>query len=131
MQQIILFDGVCNLCNAAVNYVIRHDPEKKFRFAPLQSDKAKELLSGEPSLKNDLKSFVLIKEAKIFTRSTAALMVARELKGPVRWLYVFIIIPAFLRDLIYRIVAKNRFRWFGKKESCMVPTPELSERFKL
>ena len=126
---VILFDGICNLCNASVQYVIKHDPEHVFHFASLQSSFGQKILSKYNLPLNDFNSFVLFKNNKIYTRSTAALMVARKLKGFIRFLYAFMIIPKFIRDAVYNIIAKNRYKWFGKKNECWVPTPELKSLF--
>jgi len=126
---IILFDGICNLCNASVQYVIRHDSKQIFRFASLQSRFGQEILSNNNLPVNDFNSFVLFDDSKIFTRSTAALKVARKLNGFIKLLYAFIIIPKFIRDAIYNIIAKNRYKWFGKKNECMIPTAELKSLF--
>ena len=128
-DRIIIFDGVCNLCNASVKFVIRHDPKKKFHFLSLQDSKATELLKGFQLETIPEGTFILISGQSVYTKSTAALRVARELKGAVRLLYAFIIIPPFIRDLFYNLVARNRYRWFGKKDSCMLPNPEIKERF--
>lgn len=126
---IILFDGICNLCNASVQYVIRHDPKKNFRFASLQSRFAQEILSNNNLPVNDFNSFVLFDDNKVFTRSTAALKVAQKLNGFIKLLYACIIIPKFIRDAVYNIIAKNRYKWFGKKNECMIPTAELKSLF--
>lgn len=126
---VILFDGVCNLCNGSVQYVIKHDKQGLFRFASLQSDSGQELLQQYQLPQSDFTSFVLMEKGEIYTRSTAALKVARKLSGIVKLLYGFIIVPAFIRDGVYNFIAKNRYKWFGKQESCMIPTPELKERF--
>ena len=126
---IILFDGICNLCNASVQYVIRHDSKQIFRFASLQSRFGQEILSNNNLPVNDFNSFVLFDDNKVFTRSTAALKVARKLNGFIKLLYAFIIIPKFIRDAIYNIIAKNRYKWFGKKNECMIPTAELKSLF--
>jgi predicted DCC family thiol-disulfide oxidoreductase YuxK len=126
---IILFDGVCNLCNKSVQYVIRHDAEKKFHFASLQSDAGQQLLKQYNLPADNFNSFVLIQNGKAYTRSTAALRVAKQLKGIVKLLYGFIIVPAFLRDAVYNGIANNRYKWFGKRESCMIPSPDLQSRF--
>ena len=126
---ILLFDGVCNLCNGAVQFVIKNDKNKRFRFAALQSEAGIKLSKkyGLPIDKMD--TFVVIKNNESYTRSTAALEVANILGGFWSLAYVFIIIPPFIRDTVYNWVAENRYRWFGKKESCMIPTLELRERF--
>ena len=128
---LILFDGVCNLCSASVNFVIDHDPEARFRFAALQSDAAVKTLAqhGVTLRSGDPDSFVLVEEGRVYERSTAALRVARNLGGAWRLLYAFIVVPAFVRDAVYKLVARNRYRWFGKSETCRVPTPELRARF--
>ncbi len=128
-QAIILFDGVCNFCNRSVQYVARHDPDSYFKFAWLQSETGKQLLNQYGLTENDLDTFVLIENSKAFTRSTAALKVAKKLKGAIRLLYGFIIVPLFIRDMIYRIIAKKRYKWFGKNEACVVPTALLKDRF--
>lgn len=127
---VVLFDGVCNLCNGAVNFIIDRDPSARFRFAALQSDQAAGLLAplgrvpeAEPS------SFVLVEDGRVYERSTAALRVARKLPGAWKLFYAFIIVPRPLRDAVYRFVARNRYRWFGKAEACRMPTPELRARF--
>ncbi len=126
---IILFDAVCNLCNNSVQYVIKHDPHAFFTFASLQEETGQQLLIKYGLSVDDLNSFVLIINNKALTRSTAALTVARNLGGLTKLLYGFIIVPAFIRDAVYGIIAKNRYKWFGKRDSCMVPTPELRSRF--
>lgn len=128
-QHIILFDGVCNLCNRSVQYVVKHDPEAIFKFAWLQSDTGKKLMADYQLTSNDMNSFVLIQDGKVYTRSTAALKVAKQLKGFIRVLYIFMIVPAFIRDAVYKLIANNRYHWFGKHDQCMAPTPELKKRF--
>lgn len=128
-QGIILFDGVCNLCNSSVQYVIRHDPAAKFQFAAQQGLSGSGLLRKYGFEENNANSFVLIQNGKAYTKSTAALKVAWQLKGPIRLLYIFMIIPAFIRDAVYTFIANNRYKWFGRRESCMLPTPELQKRF--
>lgn len=129
--RIVLVDGVCNLCNSIVHFVIDRDPEARFRFAPLQSDFAKSLLerAGRPELATSLSTFVLVEGDTLFTHSTAALRLLRELNTPLRLLYALIVLPRFVRDAAYRFVAKRRYGWFGRTESCRVPTPELKARF--
>lgn len=128
-KPIILFDGVCNLCNTSVQYVIKHDKRAFFTFASLQGETGQQLLKKYGLTDNDLNSFVLIINNKVVTRSAAALTVARNLGGIIKLLYGFMIIPAFIRDAVYNIIAKNRYKWFGKRDSCMIPSPELSSRF--
>lgn len=126
---VILFDGVCNFCNGVVNFIIKRDRGNVFKFAPLQSLQAKKLLSDKLAGEEALKSIVLLENDKIYTRSTAALRICRHLYGPSRLLYGFIIIPAFIRDIFYKIISKYRYRWFGKREECMIPTPEIRTKF--
>lgn len=128
-KPVILFDGVCNLCNHSVNFIIRHDPEGRFLFAPLQGNKARAWLNELNFREERDKTIILICNGKLYTRSTAALRIAGKLRGPVRCLYIFLAVPRLIRDAVYDWVSKNRYRWFGKKETCMVPTPELSARF--
>ncbi len=127
-NNIILFDGVCNLCNSSVQFVIRHDKGATFKFASLQSEFGQKMLGEEQLPVDDLRSFILIEEGKSYIRSTAALRVARKLNGAWPLLYSFIIIPRFIRDAVYDLIARNRYKWFGKQEACWVPTPELRSR---
>jgi predicted DCC family thiol-disulfide oxidoreductase YuxK len=126
---VILFDGVCNLCTASVQYVIKHDPKRTFRFASLQSDFGRKILADFNLPSNDLNSFVLLSGNKIYDRSTAALNIAKKLKGAVNVLYIFIIVPKFIRDFVYSFIAKHRYKWFGRKQACWLPVPELTELF--
>lgn len=128
-QPIILFDGVCNFCNSTVNFVIKKDKKKILKFAVLQSSIAKKLLKGQAIQANDLSSFVFIENEKVYSRSTAALRVCRYLTGLWPLMYGFIILPKFIRDAVYNWIAKNRYKWFGKKNECMIPTPEIKARF--
>lgn len=128
-SSIILFDGVCNLCNSSVQFVIKHDADKKFMFASLQSTAGQLLLKQFDLPLQDFNSFILIENEKVFLKSTAALMVAKQLKGAVKLLYGFIVVPPFIRNGAYNFIAKNRYKWFGKKDSCILPTPELKARF--
>lgn len=129
MSPIILFDGVCNFCDASVNFVIRHDPSAFFRFAPLQSPAGQEILKKLGLSTTDLDTMVLVEDERFFTRSTAALRIARRLSGLWPLLFAFMIVPRILRDGVYGLIAKYRYRWWGKKDSCLVPTAELRERF--
>ena len=126
---IILFDGVCNLCNSSVQYVIKHDPNELFRFASLQGNTGQQLLKQYGLSTNDMNSFILIRDNKAYTRSAAALNVAKQLTGFAKLLYGFIIVPPFIRNAVYNLIARNRYKWFGKKDSCMVPTAALQARF--
>lgn len=126
---IVLFDGVCNFCNASVNFIMARDPMFVFRFAPLQSDKGREFLQKFDLSTEDLDTMVLIQDGRAYTRSTAALRIAEKLTGLWPMLYAFIVVPRFIRDGVYKIVAKNRYKWWGKKDSCRIPTPEDRARF--
>jgi len=128
-HKIILFDGVCNLCNASVNFVIKRDKNDIFRFAALQSVFGKELALKFSIDPNETDSIILIDVDKCYVKSTAALHIAKSLSGGYPLLFCFIIIPNFIRNWIYDFVAKNRYKWYGKKESCMIPTPELEGKF--
>ena len=128
-RPVILFDGVCNLCNRSVQYIIRHDKNELFSFASLQSQSGQHLLQQYHLPKSDFASFVLIENDRAFIRSTGALKVARRLSGPIKLLYGFIIVPAFIRDAVYNLISKNRYKCFGRQHSCMIPTPELQNRF--
>ena len=127
-EHILLFDGECNLCNRLVIFVIKRDPAK-FHFASLQSRVGQQLLQQYHHSTTDLDSFVYIQGNRCDTKSTAALRLFRELGGVWRLLYGLIIIPIPMRDFFYTWIAKNRYRWFGKRETCMIPTSELRERF--
>ncbi|HQQ97391.1 MAG TPA: DCC1-like thiol-disulfide oxidoreductase family protein [Cyclobacteriaceae bacterium] len=126
---IVLFDGVCNLCNGFVNFIIDRDPNLLFRFGSLQSQKAKILLQDHPTELHELNTVVLLEGSKLYTRSTAALRIVRKLNGAWPILYVFIIIPRPFRDVVYNFIARKRYRWFGRQEVCRIPTPALQSRF--
>ncbi len=125
----MLFDGVCNLCNGAVQFVIRHDRTAQVKFASLQSESAARLLEPFGVDPSNLQTFVLLEDGQMFVKSDAALRLARALRGPWAWLYPLVYIPRPIRDFVYDIVARNRYAWFGKRESCWLPTPELKTRF--
>ncbi|MEQ9103734.1 MAG: thiol-disulfide oxidoreductase DCC family protein [Rhodothermales bacterium] len=126
---IILFDGVCNLCNASVNFVIDRDPHAVFRFGALQSEEGRRVLAQSRVDEAWLDSIVLIDGDGVHTASDAALRIASRMPFPWSWLRVFRIVPRALRDAVYHWVARNRYRWFGKQETCRIPTPELQARF--
>jgi predicted DCC family thiol-disulfide oxidoreductase YuxK len=128
-RRILLFDGVCNLCNGFVQLTIKHDPAAKFRFASLQSEQGQALLKEFGLPLNDFDSFVLIKGDQYLLKSTAALNVLKELAGFLKMFYFFIIIPKPIRDFMYHLIANSRYRIFGKRDVCMIPTPELRDRF--
>ena len=130
-QSIILFDGVCNFCNSAVNFTLKRNSKADIFFAPLQSEAGQKLLAQFHLPIDSLESFVFIENDKPYNRSTAVLKVCRHLRGLWPLCYGFIIVPKFIRDGIYNWIAKNRYKWFGKKETCMIPTPEVKTRFLL
>jgi predicted DCC family thiol-disulfide oxidoreductase YuxK len=125
---VVFFDGVCNLCNGVVNFILRHQHKKQFRFVALQSEageKAIQLLQIPP----ETNSVILYWEKRIFTESEAALEIARLLPAPWKWAVVCKIIPKKVRDKMYRWIAKNRYRWFGQKQSCRLPSPREKQFF--
>ena len=126
---IVLFDGVCNLCHATVNFLIDHDPQGKLKFGALQAEAAEPLLERYGLRSGTLESFVLIDGGRAYQRSEAALRIAWRLGGAWRLLSPLALLPRQLRDAMYDWIAANRYRWFGKRETCRVPTPELKDRF--
>ena len=131
MTAVLLFDGVCNLCSSTVQFVIAHDKTDYFKFASQQSEAGEALMKehGITIPEGDPLSLILIEDGKVYERSTGALHIARHLAFPFKLGWVFIITPRFIRDWIYNVIAKHRYAWFGKKDVCMVPTPELRARF--
>lgn len=125
MKSVVLFDGVCNLCNGMVQFVLARDPGERFRFASLQSDAARRLLQGDVPVE----TIVLVEAGKTYRKSAAALRIARGLRFPWPLLFGFMVVPRPLRDAVYDWVARHRYAWFGKRESCPVPTPGLRQRF--
>ena len=126
-RHIILFDGVCNLCNRSVQFIIKKDKKGIFKFASLQSTVGKELLKEFELPEDSFQSFIYIKND--FSRSDAALEIAKMLNGVWQFVYFFKIVPKFFRDPIYNLIARNRYKWFGKKDECRVPTSKMKERF--
>jgi predicted DCC family thiol-disulfide oxidoreductase YuxK len=118
-QSIVLFDGVCNLCNAAVAFIIKRDKKKAFKLSPLQSNLSEALNDQYHFDQPQLNSIVLIENNKVYYKSTAVLRVVKKLNGPIKILYIFSIIPPFIRDAVYSVIAKNRYKWFGRR-SCKV-----------
>lgn len=137
----VLFDGTCNLCDGAVHFILDHERGSALKFAAVQSDAGTALLERSTDAElarvlrmgvkgdGDPDSVVLVRDGKVYSHSTAALQIARYLRWPWSWMIVFFIVPAFLRDGVYRFIARNRYRWFGKVDACRVPTPELRARF--
>ena len=127
-ERIVLFDGVCNYCNAMVNFAIRNDKKAILKFAPLQSEAGKRL-TEEYKIASEIDSVIFIEQGKVYTYSNAAIRIAKYLRWPAKSLYGLIVIPKFIRQPFYKWIAKNRYKWFGKKEACMVPTPAVKMRF--
>ncbi|MCX6351615.1 MAG: thiol-disulfide oxidoreductase DCC family protein [Bacteroidetes bacterium] len=128
-KSIVLFDGVCNLCNGSVNFIIDHDPKAKFQFAALQSEVAEKLLIKFGLDPKEMDSIKLVEGDKYYTKSTAALRIARHLNKGWSLFYVFIIVPPFIRNWVYDFIAANRYKWFGKRDACRMPDANLKERF--
>lgn len=125
----VLFDGVCNLCNGFVQFIIRHDKKKKFKFASLQSTFSQQYLQETNQSTTQFTSFIYLRNGKELKQSRAALYVLKDLQSFISLLFILIIIPPFIRNYVYNIIAKNRYKWFGKKEACMVPNENLKARF--
>ena len=130
-KQLILFDGVCNLCNSSVLYVIKRDKKNKFLFAPLQSEIGKELITKFKVDTDKTDSILLYhpESNSLKHKSSAALHIAKYLGFPTRVMVLFFVVPTFIRNWVYDFIAKNRYKWYGKKDSCMIPTPELQSKF--
>ncbi|MDD2793273.1 MAG: DCC1-like thiol-disulfide oxidoreductase family protein [Sediminibacterium sp.] len=126
---IVFFDGVCNFCNRSVQFILRNDPERKFRYASLQSSLGQRVLQEAGLPANQLSTLLLLKNGKLYRKSTAALLIAAELRGLWPALYALTILPAFLRDPFYDLVARNRYRLFGKQEACMIPDAKAKDLF--
>jgi len=141
MGAVVLFDGVCNFCDASVNFIIEHDPKRYFKFAPLQSDEGRRLANeyGFESATAESKesasdlipidSVILVEDGKAYTHSTAALKILKRLGAPWSLMYAFVIVPKPIRDWVYKLFARYRYRMFGRKDQCMLPTPEVRARF--
>lgn len=127
-HEIILFDGACNLCDKSVQFIIKWDPQGHYKFASLQSDAGQKILQAY-RIPENINSFILIEGDRYFIKSTAALRVCRNLEGLWKLMYVFLIVPRPIRDFFYNVVAQNRYKWFGEKDSCMLPSPALKKRF--
>ncbi|MCC7297719.1 MAG: thiol-disulfide oxidoreductase DCC family protein [Bacteroidia bacterium] len=126
--KIVLFDGVCNLCSSSVQWIIQHDPKAQFSFASLQSEMG-EKLKTQFGILPDIDSVVLIENNTAFYQSDAALRIVKNTSGAWKFLYGFIVVPKFIRNFVYNFIAKNRYKWFGKKNECWLPNPELQSRF--
>lgn len=129
MGAIVLFDGVCNFCNAAINFVIEHDKDGYFKFAPLQSATGERLMNEHGIDRLETDSVILVEDGSAYVHSDAAVRIARRLNGIWSWAYLLRVIPRRLRDWGYRLIARNRYRLFGQRDACMMPTPDIRARF--
>lgn len=128
-HEVVLFDGVCNLCNNAVTFIINHDKDDHFRFCPLQNPEAEELMAGRGVDLDKVDSIILLRKDETFIKAKAALRIAKKLDKGWPLLYAFRVVPRFISNSVYDFVARNRYGWFGKKDNCMIPTPELKSKF--
>lgn len=128
-DKIIFFDGVCNLCNSTVQFIIENDSQNKFHFSSLQSNFGQKFLEENNLKTENFDSIILLENNEVYQKSDAAIKIASHLDSPYNYLKLFSILPKFIRDFFYSIVAKNRYRIFGKKESCWIPTAELRSKF--
>lgn len=128
-ERLIVFDGVCNWCNAWVDFTITHDPHAKFKFGTLQSEPAQQILTSLRLSTEGFETFLLLEHGRVYTKSTAALKIMRQLSGLWSLLYIGIVIPRPFRDAIYDYIARRRYRWMGKADTCRVPTPAEHDRF--
>ena len=128
-NKIILFDGVCNFCNSSVNFIIDKDSRDVFRFASLQSDFGQKCLKGINLPVDSFSTLILVSDGKYFTRSSAALRIAAKLSFPYNLSIAFIVVPPFIRNIFYNIIARNRYKWFGRKEVCRIPSAEERAKF--
>ncbi len=126
---IIFFDGVCNLCNNSVNFIIERDKKDIFYFASLQSDEAKNMLGEKYPASGTFDTILYLEKGILYTYSTAILRICKKLPLPYPLFYAFVVIPPFIRNYAYGIISRNRYKWFGKKDQCMIPTPELKAKF--
>ena len=127
--RIVLFDGECNLCDASIRFIIKRDPQGRFKFAPPQSTAGRTLMQAHNLDVKQLGSVVLIENGAAYLKSDAALRIAKGLRGAWAAMYALILVPKFIRDATYSFVARNRYRWFGKRDECMTRTPEVRARF--
>jgi predicted DCC family thiol-disulfide oxidoreductase YuxK len=128
-ERVVFFDGVCNLCNGFVQFVIERDPEGRFKFAPLQSEAARVRLGDTVTPGAAPSTVLLFQDGRLHDRSTAALLILRQLRFPWPGMAVLFVVPRPLRDWVYDLIARRRYRWFGRRETCMVPTPDIMKRF--
>lgn len=128
-KSIVLVDGVCHLCQGLIRFIIPRDPKGEFLFAPIQSELAAKLMSEAGLQPGQLNTVVLLEKGVCYTESAAVLRIARRLRFPWPAAYVFLLVPRPIRDALYRYIARNRYRWFGRDEQCLLPTPEIKQRF--
>lgn len=128
-KKIILFDGVCNLCNASVQFIIKQDKKNQFLFGSLQGKFGQEQLKKYHLPDHDFNSFMLLEGEQLYTKSTGALRMLKHLGNGWQLFYVFIIVPKFIRDGVYEFISEHRYKWFGSKEECWLPKPELKSKF--
>ena len=126
---VVLFDGVCNLCNGVVQYVLKRDKQDRFKFASLQSDFGQKVLKEQGYSQSEFKTFLLLEEGRLYSKSDAALRLFSSFSGVWFLLKVFYLIPRFLRDAVYDFISKRRYKWFGKQDSCMLPDSDISHKF--
>ena len=129
MDEVVIFDGVCNLCSHTVTFILEHESAPVLRFAPVQSSAGSRLMREFGLDPSDVKTFVLVEGGKPYVKSEAAIRIARYFRGPWKALGAIKVLPRPLRDWAYDVVARNRYRWFGRVDTCMAPTPELRARF--
>lgn len=128
MNDIVLFDGECNFCDRSVQFIIKRDKEAVFKFTSLQSDVGQEI-TRKYQVPGHIDSIILVRDDKYYVKSAAALQISKHLSGGWKLLFIFSIVPKPIRDYFYDILAKNRYKWFGKNDRCMIPSPEIRNRF--
>ena len=126
---VVLFDGVCKLCNGSVNFILHRDRKGRLKLAPLQSDYGRQVLASHEVQSDPMDSIMLLEGKRLSTKSTAIIRISKYLDGLWPLCMIFLIVPRLIRDFIYNIVAKNRYRWFGKYDTCRLPDPEFEDRF--
>ena len=128
-KYIVLFDGVCNLCSSSVQFILKRDKKNQFLFGSMQGNYGQEVLKKYGLPQNEFNSFMLLENDQLYTKSSGALRMLKHLGGGWSLFYSFIIVPKFIRDAVYSFIAHNRYKWFGKKEECWLPTPEYRKKF--
>lgn len=130
-QPVLIFDGVCELCNRSVNFILKHEKRQEIRFTANQNEPGRKLLMEFGEDPDAPATVFLVEKGKLYKESTAALRIARHLRFPWNLAYGFIVIPPFIRNAVYRLIARNRYKWFGEKDTCRIPSPEEMARFLL